>query len=124
MAVSSQYPVNGQPIVRGDPLTIPVDFKINGVEQDISTWVFRAHIRNSADAKLIDQFDFTVTTPPNGTTTSRLLLTLTADRTRKLKTGMVFDLEQLVPAATPTETLRTWWIVTRLVVAKDVSHDG
>lgn len=124
MAVTSQYPVNGQPIVRGDPLTIPVDIKINGVEQDISNWVWRAHIRRSADAALIDEFDFTVTTPPNGTTTSRLLLTLTGEQTEKLRTGYVFDLEQLVPASTPAETLRTWWIVTKLVVVKDISHAG
>lgn len=124
MAVSSQYPVSGQPIVRGDPLTIPVDIKVNGVDQDISTWVWRAHIRRSADAALIDQFSFTVTTPPNGTTTSRLLLTLTGDQTEKLRSGYVFDLEQLVPAATPTETLRTWWICTKMIVVKDVSHDG
>lgn len=124
MAVTSEYPVNGQPIVRGDPLTIPVDIKVNGIEQDITNWVWRAHIRRSADAALIDQFDFTVTTPPNGTVPCRLLLTLTAERTEHLRTGYVFDLEQLVPAATPDETLRTWWIVTKLRVVKDVSHDG
>lgn len=124
MAVTSEYPVNGQPIVRGDPLSIPVDIKINGVEQDITTWVWRAHIRRSADAALIDEFDFTVTTPPNGTVPCRLLLTLTAEQTEKLRTGYVFDLEQLLPAATPAETLRTWWIVSKMRVVKDVSHDG
>ena len=124
MAVTSEYPVNGQPIVRGDPLTIPVDIKINGAEQDITSWVWRAHIRRSADAALIDEFDFTVTTPPNSTVPCRLLLTLTGEQTEKLRTGYVFDLEQVNGAATPSETLRTWWIVTKLRVQKDVSHDG
>lgn len=122
MAVSSEYPINGQPIVRGDPLTIPVDIKVNGVEQDITNWVWRAHIRRSADAALIDEFSFTVTTPPNGTVPCRLLLTLTPEQTENLRSGNVFDLEQLNDAATPAETLRTWWICTRMKVAKDVSH--
>lgn len=122
MAASSDYPVDGQPIVRGDPLTIPVDIKVNGVDQDITTWVWRAHIRRSADAALVDEFECTVTTPPDGTVPSRLLLTLSGPQTEKLRSGYVFDLEQLVPAATPVETLRTWWIVKRLKVTKDVSH--
>jgi hypothetical protein len=123
MAVTSEYPVNGQPIVRGDPLVIPVDIFINGEPQDITTWVWRAHIRRSADAALIDQFDFTVTTPPNGTVPCRLLMTLTGEQTENLRAGNVFDLEQLDNAATPSATIRTWWICTRMKVVKDISHD-
>lgn len=124
MAVSSEYPVNGQPIVRGDPLTVPVDIKVNGVPQDITDWVWRAHIRRSPDAAFVDEFDFTVTTPPDETVPCRLLLTLTGEQTEFLRTGMVFDLEQMNNAATPSETLRTWWIVSKMRVVKDVSHDG
>lgn len=123
MAVSSEYPINGQPIVRGDPLTIPVDIAINGLPQDITNWVWRAHIRRSADAALITQFDFTVTTPPNGTVPCRLLMTLTGEQTELLRAGNVFDLEQLDNSATPTETIRTWWICKRMNIVKDVSHD-
>lgn len=123
MAASSPYPVEGDPIVRGDPLTIPIDISVNGVPQDITTWTWRAHIRRSADAALIMEFSFAVDTPPNGTVPSRLLLSLTPEQTRNLRTGMTFDLEQLASAATPTP-IRTWWICTKLNVVKDISHDG
>lgn len=122
MAARSEYPVTGDPIVRGDPLTIPVDITVGGVAQDISTWHWRAHIRRSADAALVTEFAISVQTPPGGTVPSRLLLSLTAAQTRLLRTGMVFDLEQLTDAATP-ESYRTWWICTKMNVSKDVSHD-
>jgi hypothetical protein len=48
-------------------------------------------------------------------------LSLDTFQTSKLKTGYMFDLEQLVDQATP-ETWRTWWICTKLHVQKDVSH--
>lgn len=121
MAVRSEYPIEGDPIVRGDPLTIPVDITVGGVPQDITTWAWRAHIRRSADAALVTQFSLSVTTPPNGTVPNRLLLSLTPEQTTILRTGMVFDLEQISDTATPV-TLRTWWIVTKLNVTKDVSH--
>lgn len=123
MAATSIYPVEGPAIVRGDPLTIPVDITINGVPEDVSGWFWRAHIRRSADAKLIMEFSISVTTPPGGSVPNRVLLSLTPDQTRELRTGMTFDLEQLDNATTP-DSLRTWWICTRMVVVKDVSHDG
>jgi hypothetical protein len=122
VAASSTYPVNGAPIVRGDPLTIPVDISVNGVPQDVTAWAWRAHIRRSADAALIMEFTIDVATPPGGAVPSRLLLSLTPDQTRLLKTGMVFDLEQITDHATPT-SIRTWWQVTKLTVSKDVSHE-
>jgi hypothetical protein len=121
MAAITEYPIEGSPIIRGDPLTIPVNIRINGVDQDVSTWVWRAHIRRSYDAVLIDEFDIEVVTPDGGTVPSQVLLQLTAEQTTTLKTGYVFDLEQLVDFATP-ETWRTWWIVTKITVQKDVSH--
>lgn len=121
MAASSTYPVSGAPVVRGDPLAIPVDVTVNGIPMDVSAWNWRAHIRRSPDAPLVTEFTITVTTPPGGTVPSRLLLSLTPDQTRLLRSGMVFDLEQLT--GTTPESVRTWWICSRLIVAKDVSHE-
>jgi hypothetical protein len=123
MAASSTYPINGAPIVRGDPLTVPVNISVKGVPQDVSTMSWWAHVRSSADAALLMQFTIEPDTPPGGTFPSRLLLSLTPDQTRLLKTGMTFDLEQIQDAATPT-SIRTWWIATKITVVKDVSHLG
>ena len=121
MAAITEYPIVGSPIIRGDPLTIPVTIKVKGVEQDVSTWTWRAHIRRSYDSALIDEFTIEVATPEGSTVPCMVLLSLAADQTVNLKPGYVFDLEQLVDAATP-ETWRTWWIVTKIHVQKDVSH--
>lgn len=123
MAAISEYPLVGSPIIRGDPLTIPVNIKVRGVEQDVSNWIWRAHIRRSYDSALIDAFNIEVVTPDGGTVPSQVLLSLDTSQTANLKTGYVFDLEQLVTAATP-QTWRTWWICTKITVQKDVSHDG
>jgi hypothetical protein len=123
MAAITEYPIEGSPIIRGDPLTIPVNIKVKGVPQDVSSWVWRAHIRRSYDAALIDEFAIDVIVPEGGTVPSQVLLQLTPEQTTTLKTGYVFDLEQLVESATP-ETWRTWWIVTKIYVQKDVSHNG
>jgi hypothetical protein len=123
MAAITEYPIVGSPIIRGDPLTIPVTIKVKGIEQDISTWVWRAHIRRSYDSALITEFAVDVATPDGSTIPSQLLLSLDPSQTAILKTGYVFDLEQLVDLATPV-TWRTWWIVTKITVQKDVSHGG
>lgn len=123
MAAITEYPIEGSPIVRGDPLVIPVNITVRGEPQDVSEWTWRAHIRRSYDAALIDEFTIEVVTPEGGTVPSQVLLSLTADQTVGLKTGYVFDLEQLVDSATP-ESWRTWWIVTKIHVQKDVSHEG
>jgi hypothetical protein len=122
MAAITEYPIIGSPIIRGDPLCIPVTIKIKGVEQDVSDWVFRAHIRRSYDSVLIDEFAIEVATPEGSTVPCMVLLSLEASQTVNLKPGYVFDLEQLVDAATP-ETWRTWWVVTKIHVHKDVSHE-
>lgn len=121
MAAISEYPIAGSPIIRGDPLAIPVTIRVKGVEQDVSTWAWRAHIRRSYDSALITEFTIDVQTPTDGTVPSQVLLQLTPDQTTILKTGYVFDLEQLVDAATP-ETWRTWWVVEKIHVHKDASH--
>lgn len=122
MAAITEYPVEGGPIIRGDPLCIPVGILVQHEPVDISDWIWRAQIRQSYDGKLFDEFTIEVITPEGGTVPNQLLLSLDADQTTKLKTGLVFDLEQLVDAATPQETWRTWWIVTKISVQKDVSH--
>lgn len=121
MAAITDYPVAGSPIIRGDPLTIPVNIKVRGVPQDVSGWIWRAQIRTGYDAKLVDEFTIDVVTPVGGTVPSQVLLSLDTLQTARLKTGMVFDLEQLVDAGTP-QTWRTWWIVEKIIVHKDVSH--
>jgi hypothetical protein len=123
MAAISEYPVVGSPIIRGDPLVIPVTIKVRGVEQDVSDWAWRAQIRRSYDSALIDEFAIEVTTPEDSTVPCVVLLSLEAAQTVNLKPGYVFDLEQLVDAATP-ETMRTWWVVTKIHVQKDVSRNG
>lgn len=124
MAAISEYPISGSSIVRGDPLTIPVTIKVAGVAQDVSAWVWRAQIRRSYDSALITEFDIDVVTPAGGTVPCQVLLNLTPAQTTILKTGYVFDLEQLVNTSTPSETWRTWWIVTKIVVQKDVSRNA
>jgi hypothetical protein len=121
MARITEYPLTGNAIVRGDPLTIAVRIKIDGQPQDVSGWLWRAQIRRSYDAALLDQFTIDVDTPPDEVVPNRVLLSLDTFQTSKLKTGYMFDLEQLVDQATP-ETWRTWWICTKLHVQKDVSH--
>lgn len=121
MAAISEYPITGSPIIRGDPLVIPVNITVKGVPQDVSTWVWRAHIRRSYDSALIDEFTIDVITPDGGTVPSQVLLQLDTFQTTALKTGYVFDLEQMIDHTTP-ETWRTWWIVTKITVQKDVSH--
>jgi hypothetical protein len=122
MAAITEYPIVGSPIIRGDPLTIPVTIKVKGVEQDVTDWIWRAHIRRSYDSALIDEFAIEVATPEGSTVPCMVLLSLEASQTVNLKPGYVFDLEQLVDLATP-ETWRTWWIVTKIHVQKDVSHN-
>jgi hypothetical protein len=122
MAAVTEYPVNGTKVVRGDPLAIPVTIKIKGVPEDVSAWVWRAQIRRSYDGTHLDDFAINVDVPDGETVPCRVLLELTGEQTTHLKEGYVFDLEQLDMAATPTVTVRTWWIVTKLHVQKDVSH--
>jgi hypothetical protein len=121
MAAITEYPLVGGPIIRGDPLTIPVDIRVQGVPVDVSDWVWRAHVRRSYDSVLITEFAISVVAPEGSLVPSTVLLELDVSQTQILKTGYVFDLEQLVDDATP-QTWRTWWIVKKITVQKDVSH--
>ena len=64
MAAHTQFPPPGaEPLVRGDPATMVVRFRINGVDQDISTWTFRSYVRDHIDGTVISQCeDFEVGT--------------------------------------------------------------
>ena len=119
--ITDEFPIVGSPIIRGDPLCIPVNIKVRGVPEDVSGWTWRAQIRRSYDAALVDEFTIEVVTPIDGTVPNQVLLSLDTFQTATLKSGYVFDLEQLIEHATP-ETWRTWWIVKRINVHKDVSH--
>lgn len=122
MAATSEYPVTkGRKLVRGDPLTIRVVIRKDKVALDVSNWEWRAHVRRGYDGALLMEFAIAVDTPSTETVPCRVLMSLTGDQTRTLKTGNVFDLEQLTADATPT-TVRTWWIATKISVQPDVSH--
>jgi hypothetical protein len=132
MAAISNFPTTqtrqlSGPIIRGDPLCIPVSIVrllSDGTREpiDISDWILRAHVRRSYDAALIMEFAIEIVTPDGGTVPNQALLSLDTFQTAKLKTGYVFDLEQLIDHATP-ETWRTWWIIEKIFVHKDVSHE-
>lgn len=122
MAAISEYPSRGAPLVRGDPVEIPVDITKDGVPQDVSAYTWRAQIRTAFDGALVMEFATSVVTPASGTVPSTVLLTLTDDESRALVTGQVFDLEQL--DAPDGNTIRTWWICPRINVQRDVSYPG
>lgn len=120
MAATSAYPTSGS-VVRGDPLVIPVTITADGVPVDASGSDWRAQVRTTFDAALVVSFTCTVDTPPGGTAPNRVLMSMSGDDSAKLKTGMVFDLEEL--DRTTGDTIRTWWICTGLKVQSDVSRD-
>lgn len=120
MAAISEYPPNTE-LVRGDPVTIPVNITVDGVPQDVSTFDWRAQIRTAFDGTLVTEFECTVVTPSGGSVPSTVELHLTADKAELLVKGQVFDLEQL--DSTTGETIRTWWICRGINVTKDVSTD-
>lgn len=106
MAAISEYPVKGDPIVRGDPLIIKVT--INSVD-DPSDWLWAAQVRSTADSKLLFSFDIV----KDDTDPHVIYLSADAQRTRLLSEGCGFDLEQGWPVQ------QTWWICPCLHVRKD-----
>jgi hypothetical protein len=128
MAAHTQFPPPGaEPIVRGDPTSLVVRFKANGVDQDITARTFRCYVRDRLDGTLINQCeDFAVVTPDSlpelfpsgGTVPSVLVANFTADQTEAWDNGFVMDLEQLTPVKwTPI-------IFDSLRVDKDVSYEA
>lgn len=125
MAAVNEYPSRAAPLVRGDPVEIPVHIRKNGVGQDVSTYTWRAQIRAAFDGTLITEFTTTVMTWPGDTVpNSTVRLTLTDIQSRLLQTGYVFDVEQLDAPPPAGKTIRTWWICPRINVQRDVSYNG
>lgn len=128
MAAHTQYPPAGaEALVRGDPATMVVRFRVGGVDQNISGWTFRSYVRDRIDGTLIGQCsDFTVKTPNElpdlfpaapGTVPCVLLLGWTPAETATWQSGFVCDIEQLTPDK------RTWLIFDSLRIDLDVSNE-
>lgn len=120
MAAISGYPNTGA-VVRGDPLVIPVNISVDGVPLDVSGSDWRAQVRTNYDAALVVSFTCSVVIPGGGSVPSQVLMEMTGDETALLKTGMMFDLEEL--DQTTGDTIRTWWICTGIKIQQDVSRD-
>jgi hypothetical protein len=128
MAAHCTYPPDpdAESVVRGDPETMIVRFRIKGVDQDITTWTWRCFVRRSLDGALVSQCaDFSVTTPDDlpgvfdqpGTTPCVLLLGWTPAQTQLWAQGYVADIEQLTPVK------KTRVIFDSIRVDRDVSYD-
>jgi hypothetical protein len=112
MAAISGYPMTGA-VVRGDPLVIPVTLSVDGVPYDATSSTWRAQVRSTYDASLVVSFTCTAVS-------NQVTMEMTGDETALLKTGMMFDLEELDATG---DTIKTWWICTGLKVQQDVSRD-
>lgn len=111
MAATSEYPVKGDPLVRGDPWAIPVQIV---TEEDTSTWTWRAQLRSTPDSSTSIAF----TVDPDPEVEGRFYLRLTSAQSAQVGDGWGFDLEQLTPR------VRTWWICPAVHVEKDYSRDA
>jgi hypothetical protein len=120
-AISSEYPPTTA-LVRGDPVQIPVNISVDGVDLDVSGYDWRSQIRTGINGTLVTEFTTSVITPAGGTVPSTVLLELDATQAQLLKAGQSFDVEQRDQAT--GETIRTWWIVNKLKVQDDVSNDA
>ena len=121
------YPTaESEAFVRGDPAAFIVRIKIAGVDQDVSTWEWRCHVRakfDSADPISVCE-SFQILTPDDlpeifedgGSTESVVVANFTGAQTALWKAGMVADLEELDPAK------YTWVIFDALAVDKDATH--
>jgi len=128
VAVHTQFPPPGaEPVVRGDPTTMVVRFKVQGVDQDITGHTFRCFVRERIDGTLVNECeDFAVVAPADlpeffadslSSVPSVLLANWTGEQTQQWEGGYVADLEQLTPVKwTPIifDTVR---------VDKDVSNE-
>jgi hypothetical protein len=128
MAAHTQFPPTGtEAQVRGDPATMVVRFRVNGIEQNITTWTFRSYVRDRIDGtKITECSDFTVATPaslpdvfpaPGSTVPCVLVMRWTPAQTAAWATGFVADVEQLLPDK------RTWVIFDSFRMDPDVSNE-
>lgn len=127
MAAVSTYPTDltdqKNKLVRGDPVGIVVSIPSGAA---VSTRFWRSQLRGSADGPVVEEFTIdTVDADPiedADPVGGRLILRLTPTQSRKLKDGQTFDLEELDGAGEDALPIRTWWIVTKIAVNKDVTH--
>jgi hypothetical protein len=128
VAAHTSFPPPGaQPQVRGDPATMVIRIREDGVDQDITTWTWRCYVRDHIDGAFINECeDFTVTTPnalaelfPDtpSTTPCVLLAKWTPEQTQLWQQGFVADIEQLTPEK------RTPLIFDSLRIDRDVSNE-
>lgn len=122
-AITAEYPISADPIMRGDPLTIAVPILTDGTYEIPAGWTFASHVRRWPDGELVAEFTITegtVEIPVSGvdTTVPCLLLTLTGAETARLHYGDGFDLEQTAPVT------RTLWVVHSLRIEKDYTYTG
>lgn len=123
----AEYPsAEAEAFVRGDPASFIVRISVQGVDEDITTWDWRCHIRAKFDS--IDPVsvceDFAVVAPDDlpgvfedaSTVPCVLLARFTGEQTALWKLGYVSDVEALAP------TKHTWIIIDRLRVDKDATH--
>lgn len=122
-AITAEYPITADPIVRGDPLAIAVPILSEGTYAVPEGWTFRAHVRRYPDGELVCEFTITegtVTIAVDGVDTEVpcLLLTLTGAQTALIHYGDGFDLERVLP------TVQTLWVVHSIRIEKDYTYLG
>jgi hypothetical protein len=129
MAAHIDFPPAGaEALVRGDPATIVVRIRVAGVDQDITSWVWRSMVRdriNGTVKSTCDTFEvraaddlpelFPDTPSP---IPSVLLVHWTMEQTAEWHANWVADIEQTAPAK------RTWLIIDHIRLDDDVSYDA
>lgn len=127
MAAHTQFPPPGaEPQVRGDPATMILRLKDNGVDRDITGSTWRSHVRDAIDGNLIGECEeFEITSPSalptvfsgdSSTVPCVLVLNWEPEKTELWESGFVADIEQLTPIKfTPL-------IFDQLRIDRDVSY--
>ena len=122
-----QYPsTDAEAFVRGDPCSFVVRIQSEGVDEDVSTWTWRSHVRRKFDDaepisvcetfQILSPDDLPDIYPDGGATLSVVVASWTGAQTALWKDGMVADLEEIDPLK------YTWVIVDSLRVDKDATH--
>lgn len=127
MAGHINYPPAGsQKFVRGDLAAFVLRVRYGGVDQDITTWTWRSHVRSKWDTPTPTSVceDFEVVTPDDlpgvfaepGSTPCVLVCHWTPDQTALWQDSYVADIEELTPIK------KTWVLIDKLLVDKDASY--
>lgn len=122
-----QYPSpESEAFVIGDPAAFMMRVKVEGVDQDITGWTWRSHVRgafHNTDPISVAT-NFVVNSPDelpgifddSSSVPSVLTVHWTADQTKLWRNGFVADIEELSPIK------HTWVIMDFLRVDKDATH--